>query len=51
MYLLAVFNVPDNNLVGSIPKTFLNGMSARRPIEVDLSSNGLLGGVPVELDR
>lgn len=51
MYLLAVSFVPDNNLVGSIPKTFLNGMSARRPIEVDLSSNSLSGGVPVELDR
>ena len=41
----------DNDLVGDIPKSFLDSISARKPIEVDLSSNRLTGGVPIELDR
>lgn len=41
----------DNDLVDDIPKSFLDSISARKPIEVDLSSNRLTGGVPIELDR
>lgn len=41
----------DNDLVGTIPSQFLNSISARKPVEVDLSSNDLSGGVPLELDK
>jgi len=49
-YLLNL-DLSDNDLVGTIPKNFLNGISARKPILVDLSSNNLSGGLPIELDR
>ena len=41
----------ENDFVGTIPTDFLSSISARKPIEVDLSSNGLSGAVPSELDR
>ena len=44
-------NSQDNDLVGTIPMNFLKAISSHKPIEVDLSSNNLSGGVPLELDR
>lgn len=41
----------DNDLVGTIPMSFLNKISERQPIEVDLSSNNLSGSLPLQLDR
>ncbi len=41
----------ENDLAGAIPTDFLGSISARKPIEVDLSSNGLSGTVPPQLDR
>ena len=41
----------DNDLVGTIPKDFLSGLSYRDSITVDLSSNSLKGSLPLELDR
>mmetsp|Transcript_6467 Transcript_6467/g.10621 ORF Transcript_6467/g.10621 Transcript_6467/m.10621 type:complete len:498 (+) Transcript_6467:168-1661(+) len=49
-YLLNL-DLSDNDLVGTIPKNFLRNISARKPIAVDLSSNNLSGGIPLELDR
>ncbi|KAL7543177.1 hypothetical protein ACHAXR_012471 [Thalassiosira sp. AJA248-18] len=49
-YLLHL-DLSDNDLVGTIPRKFLSSISARKPVEVDLSSNNLSGGVPLELDR
>jgi len=44
-------DLSDNDLVGTIPKNFLNSISDHKPIEVDLSSNNLSGGVPLQLNR
>ena len=47
----AYHNITENDLEGKIPTDFLASISARKPIEVDLSSNSLSGGVPPNLDR
>jgi len=49
-YLLHL-DLSDNDLVGTIPMNFLKAISSHKPIEVDLSSNNLSGGVPLVLDR
>ena len=41
----------DNKLSGTIPVDFLESVSTRKPINVDLSSNKLSGRVPTDLDR
>jgi hypothetical protein len=41
----------DNKLSGTIPSDFLQSLSTRKPVEVDLSSNKLKGRIPTDLDR
>lgn len=50
MEYLRHLDLSENDITGHIPFNFLELSSMRRPIEVDLSSNKLKGGLPPTLD-
>ena len=50
MEYLRHLDLSDNNIEGIIPFNFLELAPSRKPIEVDLSSNKLVGGIPPPLD-
>jgi len=50
MEYLHHLDLSENEITGHIPYNFLELSSTRRPIEVDLSSNKLKGGLPPTLD-
>lgn len=48
---LLELSVVGNALTGEIPHDFLKAIPSSSPIRVDLTSNGLSGTIPVELER
>jgi Leucine-rich repeat (LRR) protein len=50
-FILKTIDLSFNDLSGTIPSTFLNRMSSTAKLEVNLASNMLSGGLPVELER
>jgi len=47
---LKYLNISSNAITGAVPPTILSAAGKNGPIVIDLSSNELVGGVPVELD-
>merc|ERR1711957_1152003 len=48
---IKIIDLSNNNIGGSIPNTFLNGVKTESELDVDLSDNTITGQIPSSLSR